>query len=116
MAQKVSVQLVDDLDGSEAVETVTFGIDGVNYEIDLSEANASRLRESVSPFVGSGRKVGGGAGRRRTAGARPQRSAGGGSSVDTNTVREWARANGYQVADRGRIKSDVIAAYQAANG
>jgi hypothetical protein len=116
MAQKVSVQLVDDLDGTEAVETLTFGIDGVNYEIDLSEGNASRLRDALSPYVGGGRKVGGG-GRRRAPAARGGRASGSSSStVDTNSVREWARANGYQVADRGRIKSEVIAAYQAANG
>jgi hypothetical protein len=115
MAQKVSVLLVDDLDGSEAVETVTFGIDGVNYEIDLSTDNAERLRNALSPYVGSGRRVGGS--RRRSSGRSSSRSSGGqSSSVDTNSVREWARANGYQVADRGRIRADVIAAYQAANG
>ena len=112
MAQKVSVQLVDDLDGSEAVETVTFGIDGVNYEIDLSTDNAERLRNAMSPYVGGARKVG--AGGRRRGGRGPARPAA--SSVDTNSVREWARANGHQVADRGRIRADVIAAYHAANG
>jgi hypothetical protein len=114
MAQKVSVQLVDDLDGSEAAETVTFGMDGVNYEIDLSTGNAERLRDALAPYVGGARKVGGTRARRggRAAG-RPASSA---PSVDTNSVREWARSNGYQVADRGRIRSDVIAAYHAANG
>lgn len=115
MAQKVSVQLVDDLDGSEAVETVTFGIDGVNYEIDLSTDNAERLRNAVSPYVGGARKVGAG-GRRRGGGGRGPARPVSSSSVDTNSVREWARANGHQVADRGRIRADVIAAYHAANG
>lgn len=113
MAQKVSVQLVDDLDGSEAAETVTFGIDGVNYEIDLSNDNAERLRNSLSPYVGGARKVGGA--RARRGGRSTGRAASSASSVDTNSVREWARANGYQVADRGRIRADVIAAYQSAN-
>jgi hypothetical protein len=115
MAQKVSVMLVDDLDGSEATETVTFGIDGVNYEIDLSNENAQRLRNALAPYVGEGRKVGGGA-RRRPAGRAAARSNGGGSgsTVDTNSVREWARANGHSVADRGRIRSDIIEAYKAA--
>lgn len=117
MAQKVSVLLVDDLDGSEAVETVTFGLDGVTYEIDLSTSNATRLRNSLSDYVAGGRKVGG-ASRRRTAPAprsARQSSSAGSAAVDTNSVREWARTNGYAVADRGRIKADVIAAYSAAN-
>lgn len=117
MAQKVSVLLVDDLDGTEATETVTFGIDGVNYEIDLSQDNAERLRSSLSPYVGGGRRVGG-ARRRPGGGGSRSRAASSGApaNLDTNSVREWARANGHQVADRGRIRSDIIAAYQAAHG
>lgn len=118
MAQKVSVQLVDDLDGSEAAETVTFGLDGVTYEIDLSTGNSSRLRNSLSDYVAGGRKVGGGSRRRATPAARGTSRPAAASSngaVDTNSVREWARANGHAVADRGRIKADVIAAYTEAN-
>ncbi len=119
MAQKVSVQLVDDLDGSEAAETVTFGLDGATYEIDLSTGNSTRLRNALSDYVASGRKVSGG-NRRRTAPAARSTgrvgAAAGNGAVDSNSVREWARANGHTVADRGRIKADIIAAYNAANG
>lgn len=106
MAQKVSVLLVDDLDGtSEADETVTFALDGVSYEIDLTSANAARLREDLAPWLGHARRAGG----RRTT-----RSAGGGRR-NTAGVREWARSNGYTVNDRGRIPSEVQAAYDKAN-
>ncbi len=116
MAQKVSVLLVDDLDGSEAVETVTFGLDGVSYEIDLSNDNASKLRNALASYVSGGRKASGGGVRRRSAAVRGTgRASSGTGAVDTNSVREWARGNGYSVADRGRIKADVIAAYNTAN-
>ena len=109
MAQKVHIVLVDDIDGSDATETVTFGLDGTTYEIDLSDANAAALRESLSGYVGHARKVTGGRGGRR-------RSAGGtSSSSNTSAVREWARANGYDVSDRGRISADVQSAYDAAH-
>ncbi|PVG82473.1 hypothetical protein DDE18_13545 [Nocardioides gansuensis] len=107
MAQKVNIVLVDDIDGSEATETVSFGLDGTNYEIDLNEANAASLREALSGYVGHARKVAGGTRRttRRTSG----------SSSNTKDVREWARANGYDVSERGRISADVQQAYDAAH-
>jgi hypothetical protein len=109
MAQKVNIVLVDDLDGSEATETVTFGLDGTTYEIDLSKQHAGGLREALAPFVAHARKVAGGRRGRR------------GTTSTTNLgpsprlVRDWARSNGYEVSDRGRVPADVIAAYEAAN-
>ena len=108
MAQKVNIVLVDDLDGSEATETVTFGLDGTTYEIDLNDANAASLREALSGYVGHARKVTGGARRGRKA-------AGGGSSSNTKDVREWAKSQGMEVSERGRISADVQRAYEAAH-
>lgn len=109
MAQKVNIVLVDDLDGTEATETVTFGLDGTTYEIDLNDANAAALREAMSGYVGHARKV--------TGGGRRGRKSGGGSSSSSNTkdVREWAKAQGMDVSERGRISADVQQAYDAAH-
>lgn len=115
MAQKVTVTLVDDLDGGTAEETVEFGIDGVTYEIDLSNDNAVKLRDAVAGYVAHARRAGG---RRRGSAAAPKRSGGGRASVDREqnaAMREWARKNGYKVSDRGRIPSDVVEAYHKAN-
>jgi hypothetical protein len=116
MAQKVTVTLVDDLDGGTAEETVEFGIDGVAYEIDLSGGNALKLRDSLADFVSKARKAGGR--RSKTAGP-PRRSTGGGrASVDREqnaAIREWARKNGYNVSDRGRIPAEVLDAYHKGN-
>jgi hypothetical protein len=110
MAQKVVVELTDDLDGGKAAETVTFGVDGRAYTIDLSARNAKALRKVLAPYVESGRKVrGGGSGRGRARSAPVHR---GSSSQD---VREWARSQGIEVADRGRIPSDLAAKFQAAH-
>jgi hypothetical protein len=109
MAQKVNIVLVDDLDGTEATETVTFGLDGSTYEIDLNDANAAALREALSGYVGHARKVAGGARRGRRA------SSGSSSSSNTKDVREWARAQGMDVSERGRISADVQQAYDAAH-
>ena len=111
MAKRVQVILEDDLDGSPAAETVSFGLDGVSYEIDLNEANAAALRDSLAQWVGHATRVGG----RRSTG-----SAGGGGrsrgSKDLGAIREWARKNGHKVSDRGRISTEVLAAYDKANG
>ncbi|MDQ1620824.1 MAG: hypothetical protein QOE19_3393 [Actinomycetota bacterium] len=109
MAQKVQVILVDDIDGGSAEETVSFSLDGVSYEIDLSTANAAKLRDSFAPYVGTARRIGGRAGR-----ARSRRS--GGADNRTSEIREWARANGHKVNERGRIAADVVAAYDQAHG
>ena len=109
MAQKVNIVLVDDLDGSEATETVSFGLDGASYEIDLNDANAASLREALSGYVGHARKVTGG-------GRRTRRSSGGSaSSSNTKDVREWAKSQGMEVSERGRISADVQQAYDAAH-
>lgn len=116
MAQKVQVHLIDDIDGTDAAETVTFALDGIAYEIDLSEAHASELRDAFAQWVGHARKPD----RRRAA---PRRGAATGrsgsvassSASDAGKIREWARANGYEVSERGRISAEVREAYQAAN-
>jgi hypothetical protein len=124
MAQKVQVILVDDVDGGEAAETVSFALDGVSYEIDVSEENAEALREALAPWVGHARRVGGrsGGGRARSTSSgggssrsRGSSSGGGGGRHDLSDVRSWARENGYQVSDRGRVSSEVIAAYEKAH-
>lgn len=106
MAQRVQIILEDDIDGGPADETLTFGLDGVTYEIDLNEKNASALRDALAPYTGHARRAGG---RRST--ARKAATPGG----NTSAVREWARANGHTVSDRGRISADVMAAYEKAN-
>lgn len=111
MAQKVEVILVDDIDGSEATETVRFGLDGVSYEIDLSAAHATELRDALVPFTGAARKAGRTS---RIAAAKRRRAADGG--LDNAEVRSWARANGEKVNERGRIPSAVVARYRAAHG
>ncbi|WP_131747847.1 Lsr2 family protein [Frankia sp. Cppng1_Ct_nod] len=113
MAQKTIVSLIDDLDGHEADETVRFGLDGASYEIDLSEKNATKLRESLAPFVGAARRSGG----RATAARRGPRGASRrtGGTDRTADIREWARANGYTVSDRGRIASNIVEAYDKAH-
>lgn len=124
MAQKVVVTLFDDLDETEADETVEFGIDGTTYEIDLSDANASKLRDELADYVAHARKV---SGRRRSGGARSAaapaaasvRKGGGRASVDreqNQAIREWARKNDFTVSERGRIPSEVSEAYHKAHG
>jgi hypothetical protein len=106
MAQKVETKLVDDLDGDEAAETVRFALDGRQYEIDLSTANAARLRDQLAEFVAAARRAGG----RRSAGSgaapRPAED-----REHGRAVREWARENGFKISDRGRIPVDVLQAY-----
>jgi hypothetical protein len=110
MAQKVNIILVDDLDGGSADENVKFGLDGVNYEIDLSAANAAELRSSLERFIGAARKASGSTG--RTARAKAPT---GGRSHDSAQIRQWARENGYTVNSRGRIQAEIQEAYQKAN-
>lgn len=115
MAQKVTVSLVDDIDGGTAEETVEFGLDGSTYHIDLSKPNAGKLRESLSDYVSNARK----ASARRKASLPVRRSSGSGrASVDREqnaAIREWARKNGYNVSDRGRIPAEVLDAYHKGN-
>lgn len=109
MAQRVQIMLDDDIDGGEAAETVSFSLDGVDYEIDLTAANAKKLRGDLASWVGHARRLGGRKSSRR-AGAAGQRRG------DLAEVREWARKNGHQVSDRGRISAGILAAYDKAHG
>jgi len=111
MAQQVLVQLVDDLDGtaSSDVSTVSFALDGVTYEIDLSESNAERLRGSLVQYVESARRVGG----RLKRGSKSAQN-GSGTSAEAGLIRAWANENGYGLSGRGRIPSHVVEAYKEA--
>ena len=111
MAQRVVTELTDDTNGKPADETVTFGLDGREYEIDLTSKNAAALRKAFDVYVKSGRRVGG----RRPRAATTSRSSNPKVELDTKAVREWAGKNGFQVSERGRIPGNVLEAYQAAH-
>ncbi|GAA4551370.1 MULTISPECIES: histone-like nucleoid-structuring protein Lsr2 [Amycolatopsis] len=117
MAQKVLVSLVDDIDGTEAEETVEFGLDGVAYQIDLSAENAEELRDVLAQYVEHARRAGG----RKRAPIRPAvgaKASARPATVDreqNQAIRAWARKNGYAVSDRGRIPSEVVEAYHKKN-
>lgn len=104
MAQKIVVYLIDDIDGSKAEETITFALDGNQYEIDLNEEHAAELRSAFDKWIQSGRRVTAQRGRRATAG----RPAG---VSDAAKIREWARENGYEVSERGRVSAEIREAY-----
>ncbi|OKH95404.1 histone-like nucleoid-structuring protein Lsr2 [Streptomyces uncialis] len=106
MAKKIVTTITDDLDGKEADETVAFALDGKTYEIDLSNKNAKKLRAALAPFAEAGRKVG--------RGGKPK-AASAGRNNDTAQIREWAKVNGYEVNDRGRVSATVREAYEKAN-
>ncbi len=110
MAQKIQTLFIDDLDGSEAEGTVRFGLDGTEYEIDLSAAHRESLHQALEPFIARARKAGG---TRRSPRAGRRAAAGG---LNTTEVREWAKAQGIDVKERGRIPADVIARYREATG
>jgi Lsr2 len=113
VAQIREIRLIDDLDGDTADETVEFGIDGKNYEIDLSKSNAGKLRDALASYVAAARRSGG---RRRggsTTGAAARRP-----SIDreqNQAIRDWARKRGMKVSDRGRIPAEVLDAYHQEN-
>ncbi|MGH3360810.1 MAG: histone-like nucleoid-structuring protein Lsr2 [Nocardioidaceae bacterium] len=109
MAQKVQILLVDDIEGGDADETVRFGLDGIDYEIDLSAGNADDLRNALAGYVGVARRVGG---RRRAGRKGGATTTAGGSAA---AIREWARENGWEVSDRGRVSAEVREAYAAAH-
>jgi hypothetical protein len=112
MAQRVNVVLVDDIDGTDASETVSFALDGVDYEIDLSDEHAGQLREAVALYVGHARRTGGRRkGNRRSSGG----GSGGGAGASAADIRAWARENGWEVPERGRVSAEVREAYAAAN-
>jgi hypothetical protein len=113
MAQQVLVSLVDDIDGSQAHETINFGLDGVEYEIDLSEENAAELRDALARFVEYARRTGG----RRRASRRSPAPDGvvpaAANREQNQAIRTWARDSGYDVSDRGRIPAHIIMAYHS---
>jgi Lsr2 len=106
VAQKVQTLFVDDIDGGEAEGTVRFGLDGTDYEIDLSVAHSEELHKALAPYIAHARKIGG---TRRA--ARGRRN---GSAIDTHKVREWAREHGIEIKDRGRVPADVVEKYRQA--
>jgi len=109
MAQKVQVLLVDDLDGGEASETVSFSLDGTAYEIDLSSDNAGKLRKDFAQYIDHARRGGvGGGGRRRRARTGPGRER-------SAEIRQWARQRGHKVSERGRIPATIINEYEASH-
>jgi intergrase/recombinase len=108
MAQQTTVTLTDDLDGGKAAETVSFGLDGRVYEIDLSKKNAAALRKALGEFTASARRV--------RSGRSAVKAAKSSERVDAKAIREWAQENGYQVSARGRVPADVVERFQEANG
>ena len=114
MAQITQVKLVDDLDGGEAAESVSFSLDGKTYEIDLSAKHAAALRDAFAPFIGGARRAGNAAKVGSQQRMSTVRSTGSGRSRgETAAIREWANANGLEVSTRGRISSTVLEAYES---
>ncbi|NBH07455.1 Lsr2 family protein [Amycolatopsis sp. SID8362] len=111
MAQKVFVEMLDDLDGTPATHTVPFALDGITYEIDLSDENAAALRDELARYISSGRRTGG----RKVRVATGQSTTSSATDRERNQqIRSWANANGYEVSERGRLSSEVIAAFEQA--
>ncbi len=111
MAQKIQTLFIDDLDGSEADGTIRFGLDGTDYEIDLNTQHAQALREALAPYVTAARRAGGGA-RRPARGVRKALA----GEPNTTEVREWAKAQGIEVKDRGRVPAELVVKFKAATG
>lgn len=107
MAKKTYVELIDDFDGSPAVETIPFAVGGVSYEIDLNEANREAFLEALAPYVA--------AAARTQSAAKSRGKTGQAASNDTAKIRAWAQKNGYTVSDRGRISKAIREAYYSAN-
>ncbi|SEQ81153.1 Lsr2 family protein [Arthrobacter sp. OV608] len=112
MASKTVVILSDDLDGSEASETIRFALDNSEYEIDLNEGHANELRQALERFTNAGRRLSGGRGGRASASSRKTSSQGG---PDAKAIRQWAAQNGISVNTRGRIQAEVVEKYEAAH-
>jgi nucleoid-associated protein Lsr2 len=124
MAQKTIVTLVDDLTGEEAedISTVEFALDGVTYEIDLDDKNSTKLRDALADYIAAARRTGG---RRSSGGGRGRRSGGAGTGTPRATspggydretskqIREWAKGQGFEVSDRGRVPNNVVEAWEA---
>jgi hypothetical protein len=110
MAQKIQTLFIDDIDGGTAEGTVRFGLDGTEYEIDLNARHTEELRKMLADYAAHGRKVGG------TARRAPRGRRSGADVVDTAKVREWAKGNGYDIKERGRVPANVVEKYKAAVG
>ncbi|TDD26646.1 Lsr2 family protein [Actinomadura sp. KC06] len=108
MAQKVQVIMTDDLDGGAAEETVSFGLDGRTYEIDLSEKNANKLRRTLHTYMESGRPI-------KTTQGRRSGARGAGNRERSAEIREWAKQSGIKVNHRGRIPANVVERFEAAH-
>lgn len=109
--RKVQVILLDDIDGGEAERTVQFGLEGASYEIDLSAANAEKLAKALAPYIEKATKVSS----VRAATSRGRRTAAGGRSSRASEIRTWAKDQGIEVPDRGRVPNEVIEQYEAAH-
>ena len=112
MAQKIQTLFIDDLDGSAAEGTVRFGLDGAEYEIDLNADHAKALRDSLASYVGAARRSSGTAKRPARGGGRR----GSASGLNTTEVREWAKSQGIEVKDRGRVPAELVVKFKAATG
>ena len=108
MAQKIQTLFIDDLDGSAAEGTVCFGLDGTEYEIDLNAEHAQALRDALARYVHAARRAGNGA---RRSDRRGRRAADG---LNSTEVREWAKAQGIEVKDRGRVPAELVVKFKAA--
>ena len=111
MAQKIQTLFIDDLDGSAAEGTLRFGLDGTEYEIDLNEKHAEALREALARYVSAARRVSGAARRPARTGRRAPAT-----GPNTTEVREWAKAQGIEVKDRGRVPADLVVKFKTATG
>lgn len=111
MAQRVQTLLIDDLDGGQAEGTVRFGLDGADYEIDLSGEHAEALRKALEPYVNAARRASGSAARRP---GRSGRRAAAAAGTDPTPIREWAKSQGIDVKDRGRVPAELVVKFQAA--
>jgi hypothetical protein len=114
MAQRIV--LIDDLDQGQADETVKFGLDGVQYEIDLSAKNASKLRDLLAPYVKAGKRLGRAPTTTPVRGRRTGGSAATADRAQNKAIREWARRNNKKISDRGRIPEDIVAEWHASVG
>ena len=115
MAQKQVVHLIDDIDGSAAEETISFSLDGVFYEIDLTAENADALRSLFARYTENARRIGRSAAPARRGGRGGRSAVARRSGAKPTEIREWARSQGMEVSDRGRISTAVIEAYEAAH-
>jgi Lsr2 len=111
VAQKVQTLFIDDIDGSSAEGTVRFGLDGTEYEIDLNAEHAQQMRDALAAFVKAARRVSGSSGQPARGGRR-----GSASGLNTTEVREWAKVQGIEVKDRGRVPAELVVKFKAATG